>query len=86
MTLIRGGSQPLWTPYITEVTKMVDDKTATPDETGKYPQVEIKVTEEFTTDDLAVLEKKIIELLDVYTTAQIKVIKDVTYTIDLLIV
>lgn len=86
MTLIRDGSQPLWTPLLVEETKLVDDTAASPNDDGTYPKKEITETIEFSTDNLDRLEAKIIEMLKIYTTSQLRVIKDVSYEIDLLIV
>lgn len=86
MILIRNGSQPLWTPLLVEETKLIDDTAASPNEDGTYPKKEITETVEFSTEDIEKLETKIIEMLKTYTTSQLKVIKDVSYEIDLLIV
>lgn len=87
MILIRDSiTSPLWTPLFVTETILVDDPNGKPDEDGNIPQIEVTQTVEYNTDDVAELEKKIIEMLDTYTRKSIKVIQDVTYTIDLLIV
>lgn len=88
MTLIRDrGVNSLWS-YHTEKKEIVVTPEVTDPTTGQVstPAVTEIVDTEYETDNMDDLENKVIELMESYTSRQIRVVEDITYTIDLLFV
>ena len=86
MTLIRDrGSSSLWS-YYTEKKEIVVTPEVTDSATGQVltPAVTEIVDAEYETDNMDDLENKVVELMADYTSKQIRVVEDLTYTIDLL--
>ncbi|MEG1863337.1 MAG: hypothetical protein RR198_06985 [Oscillospiraceae bacterium] len=85
-TLVRKtSSQSLWEFLIVQVTNLIDDPNKLPDKvTGVIPQIEVTSLEEYQTASLVELEKKIKEILATVPQNNIRVVQDVTYTLDVL--
>lgn len=86
MTLIRDrGTSSLWS-YYSEKKEVVVTPEVTDPTSGQVltPAVTETVDMEYETDNMDDLESKVIELMADYTFKQIRVVEDLTYTIDLL--
>lgn len=86
MTLIRDrGASSLWS-YYTEEKEIIVTPEVTDPTSGQVltPAVTEKANVEYETDNMNDLESKAIELMAVYASKQIRVVEDLTHTIDLL--
>lgn len=85
MTLVRDGTKPLWTPYMT-VKEVVITPPVTDPDTGSViaPAVTEFKTVEYEAETLDELEEAVKELIATVPSKQIKVVEDLTYTIDIL--
>lgn len=85
MTLARDGAKPLWTPYMVEKEVIVTPPVTNPD-TGSIvtPAVTEKKTVEYEVETLEEVEETVKTLVSTVPTKQIKVVEDLTYTIDIL--
>lgn len=86
MTLVRDrGASSLWS-YYSEKKEVVVTQEVTDPTSGQVltPAVTEIADVEYETNNMDELESKVIELMAVYTSKQIRVVEDLTYTIDLL--
>lgn len=84
-TLVRNGSKPLWTPHMIETDVIVIPAVIDPD-TGEVitPAVTEKKTVEYESETLEAVEKTVKEMLITIPSGQIRVVEDLTYTLDIL--
>ena len=85
MTLVRDGTKPLWTPYMA-VKEVVLTPPVTEPDTGSViaPAVTESKPVEYEVETLEELEETVKELIATVPSKQIKVVEDLTYTIDIL--
>jgi len=84
MLLVREG-RPYWTPYMVSSEVEVSPPVIDSDSGEVITPAVIETQDiEYATDSMDELEKTVMELLKSYTTGQLKIIEDVTYTLDII--